>query len=362
MDETTVLEILKEYDSKVGLYSSFTSKMERLIKEILAERRIQVHSVSSRLKEKESLRKKLARPDSKYENLVDITDIAGIRIITYLYDDVDRVAKLIEREFIVDPENSIDRRATLDPDRFGYVSLHHVVSLRPERTKLTEYSRFSSLKAEIQTRSILQHAWAEIEHDLGYKSSIAVPKELRRRFARLAGLLELADAEFVAISNELKDYEDRVPQRIEKEPQLVNLNKASLTAFLNRSALVLSLDKEILGFVHGERLHPRDATWVERDLRKLRFFGIETIAELEAVLKDHKDLIISFAQQFIGQKRHESVRFGISLLYLCYVLAGELGDENRIREFLDSAGIDAPSARPDLSIRLLKIYESITKT
>ncbi len=49
------------------------------------------------------------------------------------------------------------------------------------------------MRCEIQIRSILQHAWAEIEHDLGYKSNITVPAEIRRDFSRLAGLLEIAE-------------------------------------------------------------------------------------------------------------------------------------------------------------------------
>jgi putative GTP pyrophosphokinase len=82
------------------------------------------------------------------------------------------VAELIEREFVIDRDNTVDKRKQLDPDRFGYLSLHHIVQLGPTRSQLVEYSSFGGIKAEIQTRSILQHSWAEVEHDLGYKSSI----------------------------------------------------------------------------------------------------------------------------------------------------------------------------------------------
>ena len=65
-----------------------------------------------------------------------------------------------------------------------------------ERMVLRENKAFEGLKCEIQIRSVLQHAWAEIEHDLGYKSELTIPKEVRRSFSRLAGLLELGDKEF----------------------------------------------------------------------------------------------------------------------------------------------------------------------
>jgi putative GTP pyrophosphokinase len=50
-------------------------------------------------------------------------------VITYYSSDVDRVADIVRREFSVDRENSIDKRAVLDPDRFGYLSLYYVVSI-----------------------------------------------------------------------------------------------------------------------------------------------------------------------------------------------------------------------------------------
>lgn len=61
----------------------------------------------------------------------DIKDISGIRIITFFPDDVDAVAKLIQKEFAIDYSQSVDKRILLDPDRFGYLSLHYVAKLTP---------------------------------------------------------------------------------------------------------------------------------------------------------------------------------------------------------------------------------------
>lgn len=83
----------------------------------------------------------------------------------------------------------------MEPDRFGYCSVHYVVEMSQKRLNLYEHQAYEGLKCEIQIRSVLQHAWAEIEHDLGYKSEIAIPKRIRRNFSRLAGLLEIADKE-----------------------------------------------------------------------------------------------------------------------------------------------------------------------
>ena len=178
---------------------------------------------------------KLESADRDYGALSDVTDVCGVRITTYFADDVDRIADMIECEFNVDVENSVDKSAQLDPDQFVYLSRHYVGTLSESRLELTEYLRFSECQVEIQIRSILQHAWAEIEHDLGYKSEPAVPREIRRRFSRIAGLLEIADTEFAQIRDELRHYEATVPARIAESPDTVPIDQASLGAFVEGS-------------------------------------------------------------------------------------------------------------------------------
>jgi GTP pyrophosphokinase len=89
--------ILGQYDQSVNLYSGFTSKLKSLIEEMLWKEGIQIHSVTSRVKTRESLRQKIARSEKSYSELSDLTDIAGVRIITYFDDDVDKVAECLER-------------------------------------------------------------------------------------------------------------------------------------------------------------------------------------------------------------------------------------------------------------------------
>jgi ppGpp synthetase/RelA/SpoT-type nucleotidyltranferase len=192
----------REYENTISRIQEFRLVLERLIQVLLEAGGIRVHSVTSRVKSKNSVMRKLERP-GKERDINSLTDLLGVRIITYFRDEVDAVAKLIEREFLIDPENSIDKRNVLDPDRFGYLSLHHIAQLNQTRSALAEYRSYKDIRFELQIRSILQHAWAEIEHDLGYKTEAAVPRTVRRRFSRLAGLLELADDEFLGIRGEL---------------------------------------------------------------------------------------------------------------------------------------------------------------
>ena len=139
MRKQKINEILSEYDSNFTPLDRFTSHLSDLISQILDANGIRVHSVSSRVKSKESLEQKIINAPEKYRNLEEITDICGIRIITYFEDDVDRVSEIIEQEFEIDLENSVDKRSLLDPDRFGYLSVHYIVSLNDQRKNLAVY-------------------------------------------------------------------------------------------------------------------------------------------------------------------------------------------------------------------------------
>jgi len=348
--------ILEQYDREKSLYSSFTTKISSLIVEILRENDIRVHSVTHRVKDRASLSKKLSKPDCPYSNLSDVTDIAGVRITTYLEDDVDKVARLLEHEFEIDQQNSGDKGALLDPDRFGYLSLHHVVSLTPERCRLVEYRRFPKAKAEVQTRSILQHAWAEIEHDLGYKSTQEVPREIRRRFSRLAGLLELADQEFISIKDELDAYESSVPEKIESAPQLVGIDKASLTAFLSKSELVKALDDKIAAF--GKARIKFEEEPVANHVLRLKFFGIETMSGLETNLREHSKILLSIAEKWLTGSNLQYLNRGISIFYLGYALAARTLDAARIRNYIDKVMPLAPN-KDKLVDRIVHTYEGI---
>ena len=152
---------------------------------------LNIHHVTGRVKKPASLADKLRRKPGRYAALEDVTDLVGVRIITYFESDVNVVSRLVESAYDVDWNHSVDKSKRHDPDRFGYMGVHYVVRATPQ---LPEFAALGvcGLYFEIQIRSILQHAWAEIEHDLGYKNPEAVPREVRRRFYRLSGLLRIS--------------------------------------------------------------------------------------------------------------------------------------------------------------------------
>jgi putative GTP pyrophosphokinase len=192
--------LVQEFELEQPRYAAFGRKLVELLQDALQG--IHLHSIYFRVKELDRLEEKLTRQGKHYTRLTDVTDLLGVRVVTYFADDVDRVVEVIDREFDVDAERSVDKRSTMEADRFGYVSVHKVIRLSSARLALPEYKRFGGLLAEIQIRSILQHAWAEIEHDLGYLAH-EMPPHLRRKFSILSGMLELVDEQFKELRDEL---------------------------------------------------------------------------------------------------------------------------------------------------------------
>ncbi len=128
--------------------------------------------------------------------LHDITDQVGVRVITYVRSDVDAVASLLSDQFSVLDDRDLGRE-TARAGRFGYASRHLLVSRDDGEPPAYEPTRCAS----VQVRTVLQHAWAEFEHDIRYKGTVPTEhaSDLDRRFTLAAGLLELADREFEAI-------------------------------------------------------------------------------------------------------------------------------------------------------------------
>lgn len=346
-------DLLADYDQNRGLYIDFTNKLRSLVEDLVAGAGVKFHSVTCRTKERESLSAKV-QAETKYKSLADVTDISGLRITTYLQDDVETISKLIENEFAVDRENSIDKGKALDPDRFGYVSVHYVVSFSDERCNLSEYRRFRGVKAELQIRSILQHAWAEIEHDLGYKSEQEVPREIRRRFSRIAGLFELVDTEFISIKQELARYSRNVRTTIESEPQSVEINKDSLAAFLD-TPLVVDINDQLHRILPTVEFYSPDATIPYR-LQVLNYFDIKTIGQLDAMLRANQAQIIQLARKhFVGNSPAQLSK-DVPIFFLGYVLAAKGGEEKLLDYFTTVKIFASDSERRNLAKKIMSYF------
>ncbi|OZM56243.1 hypothetical protein CIB95_12530 [Lottiidibacillus patelloidae] len=331
MKEELAKDIIEKFEKNEDLYEDFAKELRSIIEDILYEYNIHFHSVPSRVKSSDSLFKKINRSDKSYKLLEDVTDLVGLRIITYFSEDVDRIANIIENEFKIDQANSIDKRLTHDPDRFGYMSLHYVISFKDDRLKFTEYRKYKGLKAEIQIRSILQHTWAEIEHDLGYKSKSQIPKNLRRSFSRIAGLLEIADLEFVKLRSELGKFEEDIIAKINSDPFSVIIDEASLTQYLSKDELIKSLDKNIANNCNKGII--KDQAFIQSLLKQLHHFKIYNFGYLIEVMQPTYTLIVNFSK-VIKMENANTLPVGVGLHYLCLILVAKSGNVARVTNFL----------------------------
>jgi ppGpp synthetase/RelA/SpoT-type nucleotidyltranferase len=128
-----------------------------------------------------------------------MTDLIGVRVITYYRDAVDPIVARLQQVFEINANESTDKRLALGLRNFGYRSVHLIARLKPSQVLTPSHQLLQKRWFEIQVRSILEHAWAEIEHEIVYKSGVAQPDAILRRFAALAGTLELLDGEFLAL-------------------------------------------------------------------------------------------------------------------------------------------------------------------
>lgn len=199
---------IRRYRFVKGLYEEFAEVLRHILGEALNAASVKIHSIEARAKSIESFGKKAVRPSysdpgkPRYKDpLAEITDIAGVRIITFFPKTLDEVDQIIQSEFtVIDKKDK--RQHPTGKNRFGYQSIHYLIRMNPKRSVLPEYKCFAKLIAEVQVRTILQHAWAEMEHDIRYKPAGAIPPSIRKRFDNLAETIEMADREFQAIQDE----------------------------------------------------------------------------------------------------------------------------------------------------------------
>jgi ppGpp synthetase/RelA/SpoT-type nucleotidyltranferase len=209
-----------------------------LVTSVLDEAGINYLSVSGRTKSIASFAEKATRSEDGArlytDPLREIGDQLGVRVITYVRDDVDAVADLLGDQVVVNDDRDLGRE-TASEGRFGYASRHLQIALDAARDSQPAYAHLPGRNVQVQIRTVLQHAWAEFEHDIRYKGTVPAEHahDFDRRFTLAAGLLELADHEFATIRDRLRgpvtNAEHGPPALSDADPRL---DARELAAFL----------------------------------------------------------------------------------------------------------------------------------
>lgn len=249
------------------------------------ENHIYVNAIETRIKDEKSLVGKLERKGEKYKGLRDITDLLGARIITFYSDEVDKIAALMDTIFVVDWENSIDKRKVHDLNSFGYSSLHYICSIPKTLYDDPDCPMINEIRFEIQMRTALQHAWSVMNHDTGYKTGVEVPREYLRNMNRLAGMLELVDEQFCLIRTGINDYRRRVQSLVRSGKfEEVSLDGDSYQNYLKLNPFD-ALNKRIASINQAE-IHESSLLSY---LKVFRLLDFKTLADVDRLVKECSD-------------------------------------------------------------------------
>ena len=339
--KTEVEQILAEFDAIEDTLVQLCAKTKTLIEACLQDANIKYQSVQARVKSRKKVKEKYLDPEKNYQRLADITDLAGLRIITYYEDDVDRVAEVVKTEFAINAKNSVDKR-DVEPDKFGYNALNYVCGHLDKRTSDVEYKKFAGIICEIQVTSILRHAWAEMEHEW-YDLKKSYPKPIKRRFYRIAALLELAESEFLDIRKNRKQYEKSVAVRVEANVPDLPVDAVSLRTFMEQDPLVAEIDASvaaIIGFIVQKDIPEASANL---RARIANWSGLEKMQQLRESLAQYKSSIPPFVRQCGEElwpgRAGAHVARGVCIYHLCMILAGLRGKQATVEFFKQFGGI-----------------------
>ncbi len=296
--------LMQQYRERRPSLELLAKEAYEVLSSALREQGIYVTAIEYRVKAENSLAGKLELKGAKYKSIDDITDLVGMRVITFYTDDVDKVAAIAKSVFDIDWKESVDKRKLHQLDSFGYNSLHYICRMKSGGPRF-----------ELQMRTGLQHVWSTIEHDIRYKGDVKIPREYARQFSRLAGMLELIDDEFSRLRMVLTDYRRQIRSLV-KDGQLdeVPLSVDSFRSYLDLAPFD-RLNKRIAA-VNQAEIYPVS---LMPFLPVLESFGLVTLGDVQRFIEENSDEAYQLALSQLAVTDLDILSSSAALQYLCLV-------------------------------------------
>lgn len=347
--------IMEEYRENLPVFKKIREIVIEQLQDIAScgEIKVDINTLESRIKTEKSLAGKLELKGYKYNTLADITDIVGARIVTIYADNVDAFAEVIEKRFTVDWENSVDKRATLDPDQFGYMSLHYICSIPKNMYDDPAMPNVNLYRFEIQVRSTLQHVWAVINHDTGYKTDVEVPKKFIRSLNALAGLLEIADTSFSKLRDDIEEYRQDVYDKVQrKDFAELPMDTITFKGYLETKPFE-ALTRRIAEINHMEITETNLLSYV----KVMKKIGIKSIGDVDKMIRECSDMAFAVAEKQIQGTDIDIISDSLALRNLCaaYVVSNG-GGEDGLTAFYDA--LKKWSGNRNLAKKTISILEN----
>ena len=275
-------------DDPAALYDALKPDFENLEQEALhclressVLRGIKIHSISGRVKERSSFLEKIER--KKYKHPIEETDdLVGIRIVCLFTDDLKTIGEAVAQEFGV--LHAEDKVHDADVASFGYMSQHYVCRLRPEFHG-RRYDRIKNQKFEVQCRTLLMDAWANVSHHLAYKGEKSIPTPLRKDFHALSGLLYVADRQFQSLLSAAKESQAEAANRI-----------GEVMADGADEPLDLSTMQALLDELFPDRAQI-NLNFVSEFVEELAVLDIVTVSQLRKILRKNLEPVLAHEKQ-----------------------------------------------------------------
>lgn len=302
-------ETVKKFLDQKNDYEQLCGEIGYILKKKLIKEKIEFSSVLNRAKTLKSFIEKIQR--KTYDNpFTDITDFAGVRVVFLYQNDLIKIESIIKKEFNI--IEKVDKLNDKGIDKFGYGAIHYIVKIGNNSTG-ARYDDLKDLVCEIQVRTVLQDAWAIIDHHLVYKNESEIPTSLQRKLNSLAGLFETADNQFDVLRQEREKYLEKVVDSIQENSFLEN--ELNLDTFL--SYLTWKFPKM------SDSYFTNQASIIFGEIQeKVKFQSLE---ELDKIVEKHKnkfEAINSFFKKNVRRSEYSKSKISSSM-FLSLILAVE---------------------------------------
>ncbi|NQX36449.1 GTP pyrophosphokinase family protein [Herbiconiux sp. VKM Ac-2851] len=270
-------------------FKKLKSTLEYILERICEEADVKPHHISARTKKLKSYVEKFERKSS-LTLPTDVQDIVGGRIVTLFRSDLLELDKKMNLHLeVISSENKIQ---DAEVDSFGYMSVHYICRLKQSLSG-PHYDGLHGFEFEVQLRTILMDAWANVSHYIDYKGVSSIPKALRKDFHALSALFYVADSSFERFHDESKTSK-----------------KNAVSKLASPESVEVTLDADTLAAALQKLFPDREAPEEDSDVSELMeeissYTPYKTVGELEKVVERYRPALVAYEADHPPQKGYE---------------------------------------------------------
>lgn len=262
------------------------------------------------IKSDESILKKAFYRNKKYNNpLENITDKVRTRVVVTSKKEQELIKNAIVRNndtwSIVEIKDEYS--FILDAERFSYCAVH--ILLKPREIIFNNNITDENLDlyvCEVQIKTLLQHAWAQISHDTIYKGEFEYDAELKRLMARSMALMEITDEYFINAHNHMANMSRNEKGIIQN---LIVFSNEVLGLPFNFNEVDFIISKEIFNATEFQAKYSLEN--VTEILKEKRIEVRNAVLSLKSQLRKQPAvlLLMFFIEQRLGYKLKQTWKF-----------------------------------------------------